>query len=103
MAKQTTDRWTTAPDDFHYILLELVNPEANEYRYYYLGWQPTLLDDGAVVRIYGRKGETQHLHLEPFVSLDEAWPTIRGLIRTRLRHGYQIVAPEAYANSESVR
>jgi len=85
------DRWATSPGDFRYLLFERVNPEENEFRFYYLAWQPTLLGS-AIVRLWGRKGETQQLRVEPFASLDEAWPSIRATIRARLRHGYRIVA-----------
>jgi hypothetical protein len=77
---------------FRGILLERVDPSANALRFYYLAWQPSLLDAGAVIRIYGRKhGRRRVLAPLPFASLDEAWPLIRALIRTRLRHGYVMV------------
>lgn len=79
---------------FTSLSFELVNPARNEGRFYYLAWQPTLLDDGAVVRIYGRKGGRRRVMAPaPFPSLDEAWPMIRAIIRRRLRRGYRIVAP----------
>jgi predicted DNA-binding WGR domain protein len=62
----------------------------DEHRYYVAAWQPTLFGWG-VMSVWGRKGETQNLRVEPFPSLAEAWPAIRGHIRARLRHGYQIV------------
>ena len=85
------DPWAAPPDDFRYLLFERVDPEENAFRYYYLAWQDTLLGWG-IVRVWGRKGETQNLRVEPFGSLAEAWPTIRGTIKDRLRHGYRIVA-----------
>ena len=86
------DPWQTPPAGFQAIHFERINPERNEQRYYYIGWQPTLTDEGAVVRIYGRKGGGQRiLTPTPFKSLTAAWPTLRSHIRTRLRHGYRIV------------
>jgi predicted DNA-binding WGR domain protein len=86
------DQWETPPEQFQAIGFERVNPERNEQRYYYISWQPTLIDDGAVVRIYGRKGGGQQVPTPtPFNSLAEAWPTIRKHIHTRLRHGYRVV------------
>jgi len=62
--------------------------------FYYLAWQPTLLDGWAVVRIYGPPQRAQK-HLPPlsFPSLDAAWPCLRCIIRRRLREGYAIIDP----------
>src|SRR4029450_195515 len=85
---------------FTYLLLERVNPEKNENRFYYLAWQPSLFAEGAVVRSYGRKdGPRPTLTPLPSPSLPEAWPLIRALIRRRLRHGYQIVEPKGLAEA----
>jgi hypothetical protein len=40
---------------FTYLLLERVDLEKNENRFYYLAWQPSLFDQGVVMRMYGRK------------------------------------------------
>jgi len=72
---------------FRYLYFERIDPEANENRYY---WQETLLGPG-VLRIWGRKGETQWLAVTPYPSLAEAWPAIRATIRARLRRGYALV------------
>lgn len=86
---------------FTYLLLERVNPEKNENRFYYLAWQPSLFADGAVVRSYGRKdGPRRTLTPIPYPSLTEAWPLIRAILRRRLRHGYKIVEPRQVAESE---
>lgn len=79
--------------DFTHLYFERIDPECNEYRFYYLGWQPTLFHTGAVVRIAGRvrDGRQQILAPLPYPSLDEAWPFIRATIRKRLRNGYIIV------------
>jgi predicted DNA-binding WGR domain protein len=82
---------TTPPAAFEYILFERVNPERNESRYYYLSLQPTLFDSLAVIRVYGRKGQSQReVTPTPVSDLADAWPLIRRVIRTRLRHGYKI-------------
>jgi predicted DNA-binding WGR domain protein len=81
----------TAPSDFRYVLFERVNPEQNEARFYYLAWQPTLFNDGAVVRLWGRKNVVQHMKYNPYETLTEAWPLLRRLIRLRLQRGYQII------------
>ncbi len=89
--------WNHPPADFTFILFERVNVAENAQRFYYLGWLPTLLHPRAVVRIYGRKGQTQHVVTpQPFASLEEAWPLLRRIIKTRLRHGYRVVQPADY-------
>jgi predicted DNA-binding WGR domain protein len=88
------------PHDFSYILFELVNPENNENRYYYLAWQRTLLDSGAIVRIWVRRGESQRAKSDPFPSLSEAWPAIWRHIRTRLRHSYRIAGYSPIADQK---
>ncbi|MFQ5856024.1 MAG: WGR domain-containing protein [Anaerolineae bacterium] len=88
--------WESPPSDFRFVLFERVEPEDNAHRFYLVGWLPTLLEEGAVVRLYGRKGGAQRTLTTPFSSLTEAWPFIRSVIKTRLRHGYRVVAPETY-------
>jgi len=66
------------------------------YSFYLIGWMPTLPDERAVVRMFGRKGETQRVITASFESLEAARPLIRSVIKARLRHGYQVVAPDAY-------
>ncbi len=84
--------WESPPSGFRFVLFDRTEPAKNAYRFYLIGWLPTLFDEGAVVRLYGRKGTTQRARATPFPSITEAWPLIRSVIKTRLRHGYQIVA-----------
>jgi predicted DNA-binding WGR domain protein len=88
--------WEFPPQDFRFILFDRTEPEKNACRFYLIGWMPTLLDERAVVRMFGRKGETQRVITAPFESLEAAWPLIRSVIKARLRHGYQVIAPDAY-------
>lgn len=88
--------WESPPSDFRFVQFERVEPAENVHRFYLVAWLPTLLDDGAVVRLYGRKGGAQRTLTTPFPSLQEAWPLIRSVIKARLRHGYRVVAPEIY-------
>ena len=77
-------------DNFTWLVLKRIDLDANARRYYAIGWQETLLG-WAVVRLYGRMGGPRRtIDPQPFDSLDEAWPTIRKLIKTRLNHGYVI-------------
>lgn len=95
--RQVTMNWEAPPADFSFILFEQVDPVENSNRFYYLGWLPTLLHPKAVVRMYGRKGETQRLITpQPFDSLEAAWPLMRAIIKARLRHGYRVVQPAVY-------
>ena len=88
--------WQTPPADFCSVTFERVNPAKDESRFYYLGWQPTLFGDKAMVRIWGRKSGRRRSLTRPFASLEEAWPAFRTIIKTRLRHGYHLVEPEKY-------
>ncbi len=85
------DRWAKPPAGFRCVLFDRTDPPRNAQRFYLIGWLPTLLDDGAVVIMYGRKGTSQRTRIRSFASLETAWPTIRAAVRTRLRHGYRIV------------
>ncbi len=85
----------TGPVTFHYALFDRGVPARNESRFYYLSWQATLLETGAVVRLWGRKGGAQREQITPFASVTEAWPLLRRVIRTRLRRGYRVVRLEA--------
>ncbi|MEW5959978.1 MAG: WGR domain-containing protein [Chloroflexota bacterium] len=88
--------WETPPLGFHSVLFDRTEPGQNAYRYYLVAWWPTLLDEGAVIRTYGRKGASQTVRVTPFPSLAEARPLIRATIKTRLRHRYRVVEPEVY-------
>lgn len=89
--------WDAPPTNFSYILFERVDPLENAKRFYYLSWQPSLFHPKAVVRIYGRKGETQRMITpQPFDSLEAAWPLMRSIIKARLRHGYRVIQPDVY-------
>jgi predicted DNA-binding WGR domain protein len=90
--------WESPPQNFRFVLFDRTDRSKNAHRFYWVGWQPTLFDERAVVRIYGRKGETQRTVTTPFDSLEQAWPLIRSVIKARLRHGYQIVAPSGLFN-----
>lgn len=79
---------------FTYALLARVDDTANVNRFYYLAWQPTLLESGAVIRCYGRRdGACRRMVPLPFASFAEAWPLIGAILRLRFKHGYRLVAP----------
>ena len=95
-----TTQWDSPPTEFSYILFERVNLTENANRFYYISWQPSLLHPQAVIRMYGRKGESQRMiRPQPFESLEAAWPLIRSIIKARLRHGYRVVQPNIYRES----
>ena len=79
--------------NFDYLLFERIDQEQNEYRFYYLAWQPSLFDEGVIVRIAGRKwdGQQQIFAPLPYPAFEEAWPAIRAIIHKQLRNGYRIV------------
>ena len=42
------NQWAAPPENFRYLLFDRVNPGKTEARFYYLAWQSTLFDAGAV-------------------------------------------------------
>ena len=67
---------------------------SGETLFYYLSWQPSLLDGRAVIRIHGvLRGRQKQLPPLPFPSFDQAWHCLRAIIRRRLREGCTIVDP----------
>jgi predicted DNA-binding WGR domain protein len=79
------------PDSFGYVVFDRTADARDARRFYMIAWQSTLLDDGAVVRTFGRKGRWKRVLTTPFPSLQAAWPFIRATVKTRLRHRYRIV------------
>lgn len=91
MEHTSATAWRRPPAGFSAVVFDCTDPVVNARRYYRVSWEPTLLDEGAVVRTYGRKGCWKRVAVTPFPSLDAAWPFIRAAIRARLRHGYRVV------------
>ncbi len=85
------DEWSEPHADFGQVGFDRTDLAVNARRFYQVNWELTLLDDGAVVRTYGRKGRWKRVAVTPFPSLEAAWPILRATIRTRLRHGYRVV------------
>ena len=77
---------------FTYIELEHVDCARNAHRYYRLAWESNLLGQACLVRVWGRKGSPKRQRVTHFPTWTDAWPTVRALLRTRLRHGYRVVA-----------
>ena len=96
--------WKRPPTNFSYILFDrpLPDEQQQQQRFYLLSWQASLIDDQAVVRVYGQKDGWQKVLVTPFDSLEEAWPLIRRLISRRLRKGYRIVEPVSWAQRPRV-
>ena len=83
--------WDVPLPHFDSITLHRINPTRNEYRFYQLKWGSTLLDDGAIIRTYGRiNGGQRTMTPLPYPSLEEAWTMIVKQVHKRLKHGYQI-------------
>ena len=73
-----------------YVRFESRDPEANRDRYYDLLWQPTLFGEGALVRVWGRRGQSATTRVRTFPDRACAQRAVRQLVRTRLRHGYHV-------------
>lgn len=93
---------SVAPPGFRSIRLERVSPARNEARFYIIVWQATLLEAGAVVRMWGRKGVSTRIASPlPFSDLDAAWPVIRRIIHRRLQRNYRIVRIQTTHSQET--
>ena len=73
------------------ILLHRIRPAANEARFYFLQIGPTLTDEMAVTRVWGRLGRWQRIQVTPCTSREAAQNLARRLVRRRLQRGYQII------------
>ena len=74
-----------------FTLLHRINPERNEHRFYAVQVGPSLFDEHAVLRLWGRIGGYQRQMVTPCQSPDDAQVLARQLIQRRLQHGYQIL------------
>ena len=72
-------------------LLHRINHERNERRFYAVQVGPSLFDEHAVLRLWGRIGGYQRQMVTPCPSPDDAQVLARQLIQRRLQHGYQIL------------
>ena len=70
------------------ILLERREPRANVARYYVLSVEPTLFDEAALVRQWGRIGKTGRQRIELHASADAAAEALEVWLRRKLKRGY---------------
>ena len=73
-----------------YVRLESRDPQTNRDRYYDLLWQPTLFGEGALLRVWGRRGQSATTRVTTLPDRACAEKHVRQLVRLRLRHGYQV-------------
>ena len=73
-----------------YVRFESRDPGTNRDRYYDVLWQPTLFGEGALVRVWGRRGQSATTRVTTFPDRTCAATQVRQLVRTRLRHGYHV-------------
>ncbi len=79
-------------------LLHRINPAKNEARFYHVRIGPTLLDQHAVIRVWGRIGGHQRTMISPCQTDAEARTLADRLIRRRLKRGYTLVQDEMISN-----
>lgn len=72
-------------------LLHRHNPELNERRFYAVTIQPTLVDELAVVRTWGRIGGWTRTLVTPVADQAEAQSLAETLIARKLKRGYIII------------
>ena len=73
-----------------YVRFESRDPEQDRDRYYDLLWQPTLFGEGALVRVWGRRGQSATTRVTTYADRRCAQRAVRQLVRLRLRHGYRV-------------
>ena len=74
-----------------YVRFESVDPAANRRRFYDLTWQPTLFGEGALVRTWGRQGQSGTTRATIYPDRIGAQAAIHQVVRRRLAHGYRVV------------
>lgn len=73
-------------------LLKRVEPEQHMNRWYMIAVQATLLDPIAVICAYGSRESTwQRVHIIPKDSRTEAEIFAEGILKRKLKRGYEIV------------
>ncbi len=73
-------------------LLHRINEEKDEARFYLVQVGPSLLDEHAVLRVWGEIGGDQHHLVTPCATAEEARSLARRMARRRLRQGYSEVS-----------
>ena len=73
-----------------YIRFESADPSRNRQRFYDLLCQPTLWGEGALVRVWGRRGRPGVSRATVYADRRQAQPQVVQLVRRRLAHGYQV-------------
>ena len=75
---------------FYGLVFRKTNRGKNQDRVYLLLWQENLFGERELVRVWGRAGaDYRRTKSTPYPSLEAAWPEIRRVVRTRIRHGYK--------------
>ncbi|MEM7028002.1 MAG: WGR domain-containing protein [Chloroflexota bacterium] len=72
------------------VLLHRINPDKNEKRFYWIQIGPSLVDDWAVIRIWGRIGQNQTVLVTPCPDEATALKLGQRLLRKRLKRSYHI-------------
>ncbi len=74
------------------LRFESRDTERDRDRYYDILWQPSFWGDGALVCVWGRRGQPGTVRSQSYPSRDHALPAVLVLVRRRLQHGYVLVA-----------
>ena len=90
MSEQTTISTATTGWE-RSTLPHRIDSARNEARFYYVLIGAALLDQHAVIRIWGRIGGQQRIMVTPSETDGEAWTLAKKLIQLRQKHGYTLV------------
>lgn len=74
-----------------YLRLARLDPVQPRPHFYALSWQPSLFDEGALLRSWGRVGARGRTVVARYADRDTAQPVIQRLVQRQLRQGYRVV------------
>ena len=77
-----------------FVMLRRVDPAQNVARFYLVQVGPSLLEEVAVIRFWGRIGGSQRIMVTNCPDQASAHKLAERLVKLRLKHGYQIIARE---------
>jgi predicted DNA-binding WGR domain protein len=71
-----------------FLVLERVDPARNMARYYVLSVEPTLFDDAALVREWGRLGSLGRRRVDLYGKASDARLALGVWLKRKIRRGY---------------
>ncbi|MGN6097090.1 MAG: WGR domain-containing protein [Bosea sp. (in: a-proteobacteria)] len=83
------------------LVLDRTDPRQNMARFYVLSLEPTLFGDTALVREWGRWGQSGRRRLDLYPDVAEAVEALEDWLVRKTKRGYRVVDGEAEAEDRS--